>query len=400
MTKIAKESVRKTRFLDTWRIGETECWLTDMAAEGLHLSDMFGARASFKRGEPAAVRYRMDFGEKDASHKQHDELIAFYAESGWEYVCSTSNGTRIFRSPEERDAPEIHTDPAEQAYTLRRLEKQLTKSAILICALLAFSLIMMSVGVFIGDTPALSFITGSGSNAPLLVVLNTFVIITATMNAFSIRRLVQTLREGRPINHRAPWQPHKRGYHLLLAFVITLGLAANIGPILHLVNNHVYGDALTAKAEANPHIPRLSGIETSPALITEPRWDADWSIYATRQAELYDYGQIPGETWPDSVLTYSPSLRVRYIELTLPFLGRGVLHDLTKNIEEWNEMHEEFYPLVEITIPGADYALMRDSRSFDEVFVQKGNTVLHMQYAGTAGIDAVVQAAAALLAAW
>jgi hypothetical protein len=108
-----------------WRIGEHESWFADMAAEGLHLKKMGVQFVQFVKGEPKKMRYRIDVSIKK---KITSEQIQLYEESGWDYVTS-HQFFHVFSSPEERNALELHTDPAEQSYTLKELDKKLVKNA-------------------------------------------------------------------------------------------------------------------------------------------------------------------------------------------------------------------------------------------------------------------------------
>jgi len=53
--------VRKYRFLDEHRIGESESWFADMAARGLHLNSIGTLFAHFEQGESERMHYRIDF---------------------------------------------------------------------------------------------------------------------------------------------------------------------------------------------------------------------------------------------------------------------------------------------------------------------------------------------------
>ena len=65
--------VRKVRPADYWRIGERESWLSDMAAQGLHLNKMGTYFAHFKRGEPKRMEYRIEVTKnKRISNEQID----------------------------------------------------------------------------------------------------------------------------------------------------------------------------------------------------------------------------------------------------------------------------------------------------------------------------------------
>lgn len=86
---------------------ETEEWLTQKAAEGLHFQDCALGFARLRRGEPKAVRYRLEFAH--GFFKPEQEQKALYAELGWEYVATIRHDYFVFRT-EDASAPELHTD--------------------------------------------------------------------------------------------------------------------------------------------------------------------------------------------------------------------------------------------------------------------------------------------------
>lgn len=89
------------------QLRETEEWLSQKAAEGLHFRDCMLGFASLTRGEPKAVRYRLEFARR--FFQPSDEQKALYADMGWEYVTAIRNDYFVFRT-EDPDAPEFHTE--------------------------------------------------------------------------------------------------------------------------------------------------------------------------------------------------------------------------------------------------------------------------------------------------
>ena len=203
--RLVSNYVRKRRFMDVWRIGETESWLTDMAAQGLHLHSLGLVFAKFERGEPANIRYRIDFSYCEQS--TYEDQLELYNESGWEHVCD-SGEMRVFQSPKELNAPEIHTDPAEQAYTLRKLSRRLLESSLITTALFIGGIVMTCFAWFGGRTPTLSAIEGNMINSGTVMILYLYCILTPLQAALSMRKLIRTMRDGKPLNHHAPWRPH------------------------------------------------------------------------------------------------------------------------------------------------------------------------------------------------
>lgn len=95
MTKQIKKSVR-----GSWHnVGSIESWLSDMALEGLLVSDIDKNRATFEQGERTKVEYRIKYllfeikeGETSISRTN---LIGLFSNYGWQKVCSLE--TKLWR---------------------------------------------------------------------------------------------------------------------------------------------------------------------------------------------------------------------------------------------------------------------------------------------------------------
>ncbi|MCZ8534040.1 hypothetical protein [Psychrobacillus psychrodurans] len=66
----------------------------------------------------------------------------------------------VFSSPVELNAPELHTDPEEQAYTLKALEKTIVNSALLATIITLILIGLIYFFLFVNSTPTLSFVEG------------------------------------------------------------------------------------------------------------------------------------------------------------------------------------------------------------------------------------------------
>ena len=89
-----------------------EHWLSDMAAQGLHLVKLNHDTARFRQGEPVSgVRFGLEItGVADIDRERN----AAYQEAGWTYVTTLRNLYYVYRT-ERTDAPPLHTDPALQS---------------------------------------------------------------------------------------------------------------------------------------------------------------------------------------------------------------------------------------------------------------------------------------------
>ncbi len=111
---------------DKYALGENEKFYSDMEAKGWRLDKRGIYWSRFVPTEPNCARYRVEVKERAPYWDEDgtDEAwLAVFADCGWEYVAG-SGMLQVFRSPQGSDAPELYTDPRQQAATLKKLEKQ------------------------------------------------------------------------------------------------------------------------------------------------------------------------------------------------------------------------------------------------------------------------------------
>lgn len=145
--------VKKFRTINIYEIGKMESYLSDMAKDGLFLSGMSQIYNTFTINEPANIEYRIEFGEKVMIKEMRD----MYEMSGWSYVCSFKD-IHIFQAAASDTLVEIHTDPEEQSYTLRKSCKMFARMISLEIVLLLIMIVLAIVGTMIGGTPVLNLL--------------------------------------------------------------------------------------------------------------------------------------------------------------------------------------------------------------------------------------------------
>ncbi|XQY92384.1 DUF2812 domain-containing protein [Metabacillus sp. HB246100] len=386
------KTVHKLRPSDYWRIGEHESWFQDMAAKGLHLKKMGIHYAKFVKGEQENRRYRIDVSIKK---KITPEQVQMYAESGWDYVTSY-NSFHVFSSPEKRNAPELHTDPAEQSYTLKELDRKLAMNAIIIVVSAILIIGMNSTIWFLDGTPTLVMVEGGAVQQLILAIFFGYTAYNSLQASISIRALRRKLIEGKPINHHAPWKKHYR-LHSTIAFLFTVvvGFSAII-PFVQLVKM----DTKTLP-EVNFHLPivRLSDVEDNPALVRgEPsymndnvdwgnRYSYDWSPLAPVQYDTDEQGVVPGKMWEDGSGEYSPSIHTQVYQLSIPALADNLIADLIERYR-YEDSREDF---VVTEHPNLDLLIIHEKKGMKEVFASKGKAVMHVRYYGYADISSVIE---------
>ncbi|WP_059172668.1 DUF2812 domain-containing protein [Bacillus sp. FJAT-27445] len=384
--------VYKLRPSDYWRIGEHESWFADMATKGFHLKKMGLHFAKFVKGESKNMRYRIDVSIKK---KITPEQIQMYAENGWDYVTSY-NFFHVFSSPVELNAPELHTDPAEQSYTLKELDKKLALNASIVVGGMILMIGMLTSIWFLDGTPTYILVEGFAIQQTIFSIFIGFMAYTSLQAAISIRALRKALMEGKPIDHHAPWKRHHR-LHSTIAFLFTVvvGLSAII-PFVQLVKM----DTKTLP-EASIDLPfvRLADIEQNPALVREEptymsdnvdwgnRYTFDWSPLAPVQYETDETGVVPGEMWEDGSGEYSPSIYTRVYQLSFPSMADNLISNLIKRYR-FEESDKDF---VEKKHPNFDLLIVNEKKESKQVYASKGNAVIHVRYYGYADINSVIK---------
>lgn len=388
-----KPYVRKLVLEDLLHIGRTECWLEDMAREGLHL-ERFGrlGTAVFRRGAPEEVRCRIDVSPAPPEPAQ----VTLYQEAGWDYV-TRSGQLNFYRSPESRNAPELHTDPAQQAATLEGLERQLRRSAILVGALMALFFAMMFFVFFWDATPWKSLADGDLLNQAILCLVEGYLLLMTLGNFFSLRSLHRKLERGVPINHREDWRGPRRRAAMAMGGILVLAAVGAAVPWMQLASRQEMN--LTDPAAAGLPVLRLAELEQDPALEPEAgsiirdgvdfsNWvETRWSPFS-RLTESREQGVIPGRTWPDSSGEYSPSVRTTHYRLTFGWMAPYLLQDLMERYH-----HNPTQPPALLWDTGLDEAWLAGN----DLYARLGNQVAVIRYYGQAPAEQWVAAAETFL---
>jgi hypothetical protein len=105
-----ENKITKHKWFWAWEDEKEEAWLTQMAAEGWHLSDFapFGFY-TFEAGPARKVIYRLDFQYQSRKQDRADYLQLF-ADAGWEHVGQMANWQYFRREVKPGEQPELFTD--------------------------------------------------------------------------------------------------------------------------------------------------------------------------------------------------------------------------------------------------------------------------------------------------
>lgn len=378
------------RFLldDSWSIGKNECWYTDMAAQGFHLKKIGRVCATFEKGEPKKIKYRIDVLGKGPTGEQ----LEVYKSCGWDFVTSTRDFS-IFSSPEDSNSPELHTDPEEQGYTLLELDKRLKNNLFIISiAMLLLFGILFSI-FFLEKRPYLSMIEGPLFQQILFSVIELYVFYTAIRNYIILHKLRKSLLEGKGINHREDWKKSRIIYGSFGILFMLIALMGVIIPWAEIVKRETY-----TLPESSIELPiiRLSEIEQSPQLKRLVKYNSrgvdwgnhvsyDWSLLAPVQYEVDEQGTVEGKMWEDNSGEYSPSISTQYYQLVFPQMAYGLIEDM---MDKYSFITDTVPEKVENT--KFDIMYIAADKFSKQVFASWGNRVVHITYYGNKDVEQVI----------
>lgn len=259
-----EEYVRKRMKSDLFDLDHNESWFSDLAEQGLFLDRFEGRYAWFRRGAPRKLRYRMDVLSRELTE---DEVL-LYDSSGW-HIAATATFRKnvfyyVFQTEGNASVPELHTDPMEQAESLKWLHRRLRRD---------FWLELLLIGIvywfyFREERPELAF-KRMVEGEPIreywlfLCLLNFWNILRGWLN---VRRLHRRLARGEALDHRADY--HSTHRHFWLTDVLRWAL---LGWLLAVMAAQLIG-------AASSHMgPLPEGEPAFPAVRLEAVYDGDLS---------------------------------------------------------------------------------------------------------------------------
>lgn len=383
--------VYKVRPNDYWRIGEHENWFEEMAVKGLYLKKLGKMFATFEKGEPKQMKYRIDIS---IDRKISNNQLEMYAESGWEYV-TRDKLFYVFSSPVELNAPELHTDSAEQSITIKKLDQKLVRNAVFTVMATLLIIGMLMIIWFLGGTPIYVLIEGLAIPQTILATFIGYTAYTSLRATVSIRALRKNLMEGKPINRHATWNKRDRlRSTFVMVFTIVIGLSA-VFPIVQLVKMKT-----ETLPEENDNLPivRLADIERNPDLIRDEaeymndgvdwanQYSTNWGPFAPVQYDTDETGIVPGKEWSDGSGEYSPSVHTEVYQLTIPAMADRLITDLVK----WHWFDEDKEDYVEMNHPNLDRLIVYEDAEMKKIFAAKGKGVIFVRYHGNANMQSIV----------
>ena len=379
--------VRRFRLNDYWDMAEHESWYTHMAQQGLFLKKKGTFFTYFEQRPSQKMKYRIEVSKKALE----DAQIDFYESAGWEYVTHY-NYFHVFRSPAEINAPEIHTDPVEQANTLKDLNRMLMANWIvtIIAGMIYFG--MAWAIFFLDGTPIRQLVQGATTSQLFLPIFMLLIMLQTAQAALSIRRLKKNLQSGIPLQHDIPWQK-KSGRNAWHIFYLSIAI---MGCVLSFSQLYVMDYGSLDEDDVRFPSVNLVAVEQDDQLTVGEDWfrgknyhnmySTGWNPFTKTQYTVDQTGVVPNRQWADESGVYEPSIQTEFYELRFRFLAEPLASDLMK-----------WYGRFDLRIPSNvadgrfDKLYTREDYPKIEVAAVKGKKVVYVRYFGDAKMSDVVE---------
>lgn len=366
-----------------------ECWLSDLAQQGLILEGTSLAWFRFAKGVPSDIRYRVE-PTINENKQPSEEMISTYKEAGWDFVVGLNGLFFIWKST-RADAMELHTDPIVQSESYRRLCKKLTHAALgtSLCVIVIFAIIIG--GFLVSDRPVTLFLA-----SPIylfLAVSELFVVAQVVKQARSALRLKKMLADGFSLSHQKDYRKQYRSYKIIRVLSLLFSIAILATAVLTLTT-----DWRKSTVDVEQPLPYLSLdlIEQSeefawaePALMFDSDIDYNnyvdytWTPLVPEHYEIRQEGAAQSHKWPDGSGYYTPKATTEYYRLTFSSFAPALFDEL---MDRYLWEYEE-YTIGELDAFDRTVIAQDKKHSMTHLFVQCDNQVIYIRYQGYADLS-------------
>ena len=391
--------VRRLVPVDFLDLDGLELWLEEMAAKGLHFQGFGALFAHFQRGAPAQVRYHAE----PTPDKRRDVIpgqAADCGELGWRYVGKIG-WLAIFRTSDP-DAPDFHTDPVTQSYTLERMTRTMTRYTWLLLAfMIPLTAFLIWARLDSSFGLVLSLVRSGSLYTSFVFLLDLVLTVHIVREVWGLCRLRRRLRAGIPHQRPARWRHTglvRQGYTLLLC---VLALAQIGGACAYFLGPTRWSAELSSLDRPAPvlSLAELEGEGYAPEPFGYPGYEGpdrdnyvsyEWKALA-RIYEVDQAGVVDGDR---------RRLDMEWYSLTLPFLAAPLLDDLMDYHLYDLPYRPERYAIEELTVSGFDRLVVVDNVSYggQQLFAQVGRRVVYLDYSGPLDLRDHLEDVAGLLA--
>lgn len=321
--------------------------LEDLAAKGWFYvpSWILFRFASFERGTPKAVRYRLEPAGKMEACPDWERQETYRA-LGWEYVDTIGKTMHLWRC-DNPEAPELHTDPETEARAYDRLSRQEKIGRYLGGGILAVVVGLIAFTLYVSGETYLADLVGTWLPLWYLAAVVGFfgtLIFMVQWQTRVLRRALRTMRAGVEA-------PRRRPYRLACGLTLVLNLLWVFSVVAQGYYG-VHGGRRTFRQLTyyNDPVPYVAVSQEGEVLaapqenwLTEEQW---WTIESDQEMWHYRYSEA------------------QYYRLRFPSLADNLVDSLLAEYgDEYAPTETEYPGLDEVwtgaAVDGDQYLLLR-----------------------------------------
>ena len=381
-------------------VAGTEQWLEDMSRQGLHLSreGFFGLLVTFEKGQPKAVRYRLEASAEGTSMwTKHDgypspSSMELHEALGWEYI-SNRGEFHIFRT-EDPKAPETDTDPNVRALALEKVKARLKSS----CVSLVLWTVLYPAIVFRGTFFLTALELGTWSFlAGLLLIL--WGLVDAVRRVILLKRMQRQLRETGQLEKSSRSGRSMALYYGKRAVKAVL-IVLWFGHLFFYLSDTAMDSRRVPLSQYQSLIPFATiedfaggDVVSRREIMTGMGFNTILERSDVLAPRCIDYWESSGITTEDGS-SISGGLTVDYFEARTDWLAKALASELHRR-DRW----EKNYTPLDVSVPGVDFAVVyRNDIHFPTVILRKGNIVLRGYFYQSGGNDIPLETWVSILA--
>ena len=363
---------------DKYALGENEKFYSDMEAKGWRLAKRGMFWSKFIPAEPSCARYRVEVRERAPYWDEDgtDEAwLAVFADCGWEYVTG-SGMLQVFRAPQGSSAPELYTDPRQQAATLKKLEKQYWLGWCPTVGVFCVNLLLHASRWGGASYRQRGWVEQTSAFLAMAVFL-LWLLYRNLYGAWQLRQTCLRMKRGEPLDHNPQ---HRRLAHK----VVSCGMLAVCAAFLLLTAAQqmlTYSTDLPQQAEG-PYL-----------LLSDLGWEGERIPSMDQVSTVTANRSLAADYWDVREYMDGASLFQSVYRMHSPAAARNFIRALM-DTSSFGERAENFTP---VEAAGLDAAWT--SRGMDLVAV-KGKLVVYLTYISSSGGFDAQEILTALAARW
>lgn len=358
-----------------------ECWLSEMAQQGLVLEKdgLFCGIATFEKTVSQKIRYCLQAAGKSTSMWSDnlgdpDEAeVELSKEFGWEYVAK--RGEFYIYCTTDPDARDLHTDKEVQALAMDDVKKRQRDNVIkILCFLVIYPYFFLD-GEF--------FLTTFHAGTPVVLIISIailWMIIHSIVQAVKLSKLRKRVLNGEDLGSGKKWKKGVKLYHANNILRRCMYVVAIVVFFKALGNHLMYEDYIRIK-DYTGKVP----FKTIEDFIPDGKIESmDMNMGNFNMVREWSYFLSPvNYEWNEGVIVtmedgthMSAGLEVCYHETQADWIAKRLMKEYLRKGKD-----DKYYKQLEFEMQGVDEAVAyTEILDIPSVIMRKGNKIIYASF--------------------